>query len=491
MTVYDENGTRYEKENIVGEFLDHFKNFLGTKDIIPNFPTNSVIFANKLSKEEAERMVRPVMKRAMEVFNLLMKKSIENADGFKFHQGCLRIREMPYDSNCSIGWRNILKWRDKVRQHVYYKFGNRKSVSAWYDKWSIEGPLCEFISAREIYDARLSSDYNVASLIQNGNWCWPMEWTSKYPFLNMLQVPSLIDDAYDEVVWVTRAGHKTKFVTRIVWQDIWKNILEEFSKLNENRNIWIIFRRLVIGEVVYFVWQERSTRLVKNTKRRTENLVQVITETIKVRMISFIVKESDTAKEVEEKWNVKLKRNYVQNSMGSKANRVKAQSENNSQHASARGGGRGLKGGRGGRGEESGVRGEVSGGRGQTSGGMGQSSDGRGQRGSGKGQRGGGRCQRGGDRGQKNAMQEDEILNQLNLEYMGELMLQEEEKREAEHKAQLEVYDKEALRLNLEEQAKYEREDEERLREQREEEEWDKRHDYFHPSIWTKEESYD
>ncbi|GKD57622.1 hypothetical protein Tco_1291009, partial [Tanacetum coccineum] len=97
--------------------------------------------------------------------------------------------------------RNILKWRDKVRQHVYYKLGNWKSVSAWYDKWSIEGPLCEFISAREIYDARLSSNYNVASLIQNGNSCWPMEWTSKYPFLNMLQVPSLIDDAYDEVVW--------------------------------------------------------------------------------------------------------------------------------------------------------------------------------------------------------------------------------------------------------------------------------------------------
>ncbi|GKD57623.1 hypothetical protein Tco_1291010 [Tanacetum coccineum] len=245
----------------------------------------------------------------------------------------------------------------------------------------------------------------------------------------------------------------------------WKNILEEFSKLNENRNIWSIFRRLVIGEVVYFVWQERNTRLVKNTKRRTENLVQVITETIKVRMTSFIVNESDTAKEVEEKWNVKLKR--------------------------TRGGGRGLKGGRGGRGEGSGVRGEVSGGRGQTSGGMGQSSDGRGQRGSGRGQRGGGRSQRGGDRGQKNAMQEDEILKQLDLEYMGELMLQEEEKREAEHKAQLEVYDKEALRLNLEEQTRYEREDEERLREQREEEEWDKRHDYFHPSIWTKEESYD
>nr|GEY38434.1 RNA-directed DNA polymerase, eukaryota, reverse transcriptase zinc-binding domain protein [Tanacetum cinerariifolium] len=117
----------YEKENINGQFLDHFKNFLGTKDIIPNFPTDSVIFENKLLKEEAERTVRPVMKDeiqkhqaqmdsllgyfnggrglrqgdpispyiftiAMEVFNLLMKKNIENTDGFKLYYGCKKLK---------------------------------------------------------------------------------------------------------------------------------------------------------------------------------------------------------------------------------------------------------------------------------------------------------------------------------------------------------------------------------------------------------------
>ncbi|GKA46438.1 RNA-directed DNA polymerase, eukaryota, reverse transcriptase zinc-binding domain protein [Tanacetum coccineum] len=427
MTVCDENGTMYEKENVAGKFLDHFKNFLGTKDTILNFPTDSVIFTNKLSKEQPERMVRPVMedeiktdtfdiedskspgpdgftsrffkaawniigkevclavheffssgkllgemnttlislvpkiptpnkvldfrpiafcnvlykciskimtnriKRvlgklinenqsafivrrqitdniilaqellngynrktkvkkcalnidlqiaydtldwqflrkileqfgfhnkmvgwimtcvtitkftinvigerigyfnggrglrqgdpistylftiAMEVFNLLMKKNIENDDGFKFHQGCknMKITHLGFaddlivfsHGDCNSVRRNILKLRDKVRHHIYYKLGNGKSVSAWYDNWSIEGPLCKFISAKEIYDARLSSDF-----------------------------PSLTDDACDGVVWVTRAGHETRFVTRTVWQDmcctgnkvIWKSMI--------------------------------------------------------------------------------------------------------------------------------------------------------------------------------------------------------------------------------------------------------------------------
>ncbi|GJS08674.1 hypothetical protein Tco_0365470 [Tanacetum coccineum] len=59
---------------------------------------------------------------------------------------------------------------------------------------------------------------------------------------------------------------------------------------------------------------------------------------------------------------------------------------------------------------------------------------------------------------------EDEILKQVDREYMEELLFQEEEKREAEHKAQREVYDEEALRLSFEEHASYAREDEERLR---------------------------
>ena len=57
----------------------------------------------------------------------------------------------------------------------------RKSVSAWHDKWSAEGPLSEFITTRDIYEARFSNDCSIASLIQSHNWKMHMEWMSKYP----------------------------------------------------------------------------------------------------------------------------------------------------------------------------------------------------------------------------------------------------------------------------------------------------------------------
>ncbi|GJR38272.1 hypothetical protein Tco_1213956 [Tanacetum coccineum] len=92
-------------------------------------------------------------------------------------------------------------------------------------------------------------------------------------------------------------------------------------------------------------------------------------------------------------------------------------------------GGRGQRRGRGG-------RGEWSGGSGESNAAMGEGSDG-------MGQRAGGRAQRG----------------------------------------------REALRYTLEVEARYEREDEERLKEQIKEEEWDRKHNYFHPSNWTHKES--
>lgn len=70
--------------------------------------------------------------------------------------------------------------------HIGYKIGNGKSISAWYDRWCNEGPLSEFITAGDIYNARFSNDSKVDCLIRNGSWCW----------------------------------HRTEFATRVVWKDL-------------------------------------------------------------------------------------------------------------------------------------------------------------------------------------------------------------------------------------------------------------------------------
>ncbi|GKA35886.1 RNA-directed DNA polymerase, eukaryota, reverse transcriptase zinc-binding domain protein [Tanacetum coccineum] len=78
------------------------------------------------------------------------------------------VWEVSADSNSSMGRKNLLKLREKVRQHVLCKVGNGNTINAWYDKWCSIGPLCDLVSSREIYDAILSNDSKVAELILNG-----------------------------------------------------------------------------------------------------------------------------------------------------------------------------------------------------------------------------------------------------------------------------------------------------------------------------------
>nr|GEW74030.1 hypothetical protein [Tanacetum cinerariifolium] len=92
----------------------------------------------------------------------------------------------------------------------------------------------------------------------------------------------------------------------------------------------------------------------------------------------------------------------------------------------------------------------------------GQGNDGMGQRGRGRGQRGIGRGQMLRD---EEDMTEDETRKHLEHEYMKEILLEEEQKREA-YQTEQDEFNQEALRYTLEEEAMYKREDEERLRKQ-------------------------
>nr|GEX85370.1 zinc finger, PMZ-type [Tanacetum cinerariifolium] len=123
-------------------------------------------------------------------------------------------------------------------------------------------------------------------------------------------------------------------------------------------------------------------------------------------------------------------------------------------YVSERGRGRGSRGDRGG-----------FGGRGEGTATMGESiatigAIGRSQRGKGRGQRGRGKGQI-----QRDEMTEDEIIKNLEHDYMEDMLLQEEQKIDA-YQAQQDEFDQEALRYTLEEEARFKRQDEERLKEQ-------------------------
>jgi hypothetical protein len=70
----------------------------------------------------------------------------------------------------------MLSIRDMIKGHVLYEIGSGDNVSMWYDKWSQQGSLCDFISKRAIYEARSDDDMKISGMIRNGKWLWPEGW---------------------------------------------------------------------------------------------------------------------------------------------------------------------------------------------------------------------------------------------------------------------------------------------------------------------------
>ncbi|GJS94754.1 RNA-directed DNA polymerase, eukaryota, reverse transcriptase zinc-binding domain protein [Tanacetum coccineum] len=79
MSVCNEKGERFENEKVVKQFVKHFQEFLRKKDVVTNFPIDKIVFPNKLSIEEADRMCRDV--NEVEVKNAMFDIEDSKAPG--------------------------------------------------------------------------------------------------------------------------------------------------------------------------------------------------------------------------------------------------------------------------------------------------------------------------------------------------------------------------------------------------------------------------
>ncbi|GJT64029.1 RNA-directed DNA polymerase, eukaryota, reverse transcriptase zinc-binding domain protein [Tanacetum coccineum] len=118
------------------------------------------------------------------------------------------IWEAECDSNCTVGWKNILSLRVKIRKHVRWKVGNGRSVNVWHENWCSVSPLSDYIDSRDIYNARLNNNCTINDIINEGRWNWPEEWKSDFVELNQIQVPNLNEDVEDTVVCVSENGNE-------------------------------------------------------------------------------------------------------------------------------------------------------------------------------------------------------------------------------------------------------------------------------------------
>ncbi|GJV30013.1 hypothetical protein Tco_1386461 [Tanacetum coccineum] len=174
----------------------------------------------------------------------------------------------------------------------------------------------------DIHNAGLLLSSKVKDAVHNGVWTWPIEWASKYPSLNSVVVPLLVDTD-DKLEWYNKVGLSIPFSVSGVWNCIrpradevdWYNvvwftnlladlpnvigsivaIVGALIPIAKRRSIRSVIAKLVVAACAYHIWQERNARLFSNQKRSHIQVVECIKSSIRLKLLSCTFKKSKDA----------------------------------------------------------------------------------------------------------------------------------------------------------------------------------------------------
>ncbi|GJZ70725.1 hypothetical protein Tco_0634576, partial [Tanacetum coccineum] len=134
------------------------------------------------------------------IWNIMSKKYslwVKWVNAYRLNDNGIGVRsfwDIHVANDVCWSWRQILTCRDSIRSHVVIRIGNGKNTSVWFDNWSFIGPLCQFISKRDIFKVGLSLSCKIVDVVIDGEWRWPEVWRKKFMFLFHLPPPLIFHD---------------------------------------------------------------------------------------------------------------------------------------------------------------------------------------------------------------------------------------------------------------------------------------------------------
>nr|GEV05254.1 hypothetical protein [Tanacetum cinerariifolium] len=190
----------------------------------------------------------------------------------------------------------LMGLRDKMKRHVIYKIGNGLNTCVWFDKWDHNGPLSNFITKRDIYDARFKSNNSVAELIEEDRWKWPSKWLDMFLILKKIQVPSL-NDSSDKCSYFKKVWSNIKAMINLDQvNNKWKDIIEHLQSSNKHNNIRSILKKIGVSACVYMIYNERNSRTFSKGSREEETLTKIVKDEIRWKLASLNVKRTAAVK---------------------------------------------------------------------------------------------------------------------------------------------------------------------------------------------------
>nr|GEV45003.1 hypothetical protein [Tanacetum cinerariifolium] len=214
----------------------------------------------------------------------------------------------------------IRKVRNLVRPFIWSRVGNGATISAWFDNWCTSSPLAEFISNRNIYRAGLHLSAKVSEIIEEGTWCWPPDWISKYPNLANVIVLNIFV-ARDSLVWRHITHGDVDFLVAKAWDCIWprankvwnhlksfisipnipydlNSIVDFLIPLANMRSTRSVVSKLVFAATSYFIWEERNNRLFMKTSRTKDQIINIIMSIVRLKLLTCKFKKTKNVEKI-------------------------------------------------------------------------------------------------------------------------------------------------------------------------------------------------
>lgn len=88
----------------------------------------------------------------------------------------------------------------------------------------------------------------------------------------------------------------------------WAEVISNIVNRPARNTIWSVVQRLVLEAVVYFIWQDRNSRLFGGYGRNEEDLLNVIMESVRFRIMGLSLKVTPDVVRASEIWKFPIDR---------------------------------------------------------------------------------------------------------------------------------------------------------------------------------------
>ncbi|GJZ44330.1 hypothetical protein Tco_0591585 [Tanacetum coccineum] len=217
--------------------------------------------------------------------------------------------DVQFGSNSSPLWKTLFGVRSIVRERMWYKISDGKKISVWYDKWNSLSPLCNIVTKRDIYAAKMTDDCTLADAVESGNLKWPIEWYRSesdmgfYGLVYTMYTKACICsmDGCPREAANSRQNIEMEVLKCALCDEINDSHDHMFSKCKYSAEIWRNMQQLLIKESSQD-WKEiiKEMSQLKNSKN--------IWCIVRKLLMSLKVKETKAVQSVDIKWNVEMQR---------------------------------------------------------------------------------------------------------------------------------------------------------------------------------------